>query len=103
MSERYIFSQPRGERFKFNRDKFVDAWEVGKQYGADVLVHPTIAKAAEEFWLEQTHQLRFENPTRTWDQCSREVARRNPFVYLSRGRIPESDQVSYDIDIKEVK
>jgi hypothetical protein len=103
MSKRYVFSQKRGERFKFEQEKFEEAWEVAKEYGADALVHPQIAKAAEAFWLEHTHRLRFENPTRSWDACSREIARRHPFVYLSRGPVPDSEYVRFDIDVAEVQ
>lgn len=102
-NQRYVFTKKRGERLKFTHEELEEAYSVARGYGADALVHPEIVKYTEDFWIDQTHRLQFENPSRTWDQCSREIARRHSFVYLSRSPILDSDQVSYDIDLKEVK
>ena len=100
---KFLFTRKSGQRLKFTTEEMAEAWDIAKQYGADASVHPDVREFASSWWVEQTHVLSFETPGRSWDQCSREIARRHPWVYLARGRVPENSRDSYVIDVQEVE
>lgn len=97
---KYTFTAKRGETLKLSADACAEAFDkVAKPLGCAFRVHPKVAKFASDHWAEATRRLRFENPTRTWDQCSREIMAREPWVLLSRGEVGEFNE--YDIDLRE--
>ena len=105
--ERIVFSSPLAIRIRtgkphFESDESRFKSELAKKYretGGKVSaarVHPDIVKFCSDYWFEQARRLQFET-NRSFGECSREVALREPFVYFSRAAVGEFHE--YDVTV----
>jgi hypothetical protein len=107
---KYVFTRKAGESFVFTMQrmeelepKLREAYEsVKEEMGrpARARVHPEVETFCAKAWGEMTRRLAFETQ-RPYDQCSREIALRAPWVYLAQGA--QGDFNSFDVDLSEVR
>lgn len=107
MSEtKYTFTRKAGEPFRFTLERMKElepqllaAHESVRELHSFVRVHPEIKNFCNDAWGELSHRLMFDTG-KTYDQCSREIARRHPWVYL--GFSEQGEFHNYDVDLAEV-